>query len=1231
MRRHDHSSRDTSYRRRSWHILSASTLFLATLASAKAQVPNDHDATRTPTVRSREPITLAASRVVVWERDGVQWILLSGKSAVLQGAEGVRSEEAVVRVIEDRSSGQPSYTLDVYAEGLSGTPSNHSSRMSFQSSEVVSLRAYTRSGLTRVDGPPQGRAVWRRSGFADKRHDKIAARSQPQVRTVQKPNLEPVSTPREFVLEPVPTTRTRNVPAPIVLPILDPSIIRTRISAQSPEETSDASAMQEPGELSPAIEEPPLRSAPTVPIVPETPSTPSTELAPLPAPGTDDVPAPANSPNGNRAAPARPAGPQAFVPVTPGSQRITKIYPRTGNPKFFTERLPVVNGLDTVVIRGGFNMVTESPQFGIIDISADSAIIWRRVDDKGKSYSVGPGGEQIDSPSQPMEVYLEGDVVIRQDERKVAGNGDQKTVRAKAAYYDLLSERLIADAAELHMFAPGLIAPARVLAPRIEQYQPLVKGSNGRYAYGLPQLRADQTMTTGSRFANPGYRFTSRAVDIFRIPKNETDPVSGKPVADPTNPNPPEDLTWRIDARQNIFWAGMVPVFYWPRFVADADDLEPPLRNFTFRTNNYFGQQALADFNGFRLLGIKKPKYIDIWNVDIDYLSARTKPFPALGSEIGWFGSDLINDLSDPYGRAKGQIPTWTKDYFGYFDIWGLRDYGTDTLGTGPAIITNNIAAGKKGYQRGGGGPLGSVPAFQDYRGRLSFRHMQRFLPDDDAHAYEDFRAQVEVGYSTDRYFLEEYYKRLFDVGLDQETLVYLTKQKQNTAWTVWAEANLQPWQTESQWLPKLDYYRIGDSLLADRLTYFQHTGVDYANVHTANEVNNRNIFAFMPYDPISNTSGVWSSGRGYTNHEVDMPLNVGDVLKVVPYVQGQAVGWTNQINGQSVGRLWGGVGARVSMMASKPYPTAESEMLNVHGINHKINLEADFRAAYANRTLNRIGVQDDLDDNTYESTRRYFALTNYAGGVLPQQYDPRFLILRRAISPITGTTDVQGSIDTLHLGLHQRLQTKRGAEGKRRIIDYMTFDLDTTYFPNAARDNFNTAFGQNTYNYQWFLGDRTSILSYGWFEFWKLTGNPIYKTNVDKHNNPFGLNVITSGIAINRPPRGSVFVGYTVIDTGPIKTSALNLSTNYWLSPKYYGTYTTMYDFGNGILLAAVFSLTRIGPDYITSLGLTVDPQRQSYMFAVMISPRLSPNMSLGSGGGAGSSQFDPRFAPTQ
>jgi len=1275
VRAHDQTSRRE--RSRAWLGLILVAATTAALARAPRTARGQDAAGTGPDAASapapgREPIDLAARRVRVWRQGGEQWVHLSGEVAVLQGVEGLRAGEAVVRVTELPTPGGTVYRLDVYAEGLKspgpGEP-QPPARVTLRTNVQVRLRPYQAGGLERLDAPPKSLPLLARAGLDPfsrppaARGPVAAARLSASADTpapVEVETLAEAGNPRHAETPPAggpggsplplpeptgspvadlpPAAEARGEPQAALPPDggpakLDPKVVATQFPGGGVDVTDGPSGPDGGGDvLPPAAEAAPMDSAPmdSAPTVPELPgpSGPSTELVPLPAPGSETVEAPpATTPPGTSRTPAAVA---PTAPILPGTQRITRIFPRSGATPMDVQRLPLVNGVDTVVVRGGVNIVTSDPKFGDIDITADSAIIWRRVDAKGKGVKVGPNGEQIEDANQPMELYLEGDVVVRQDERKVAGNGDQKTYRARAAYYDLLSGRSLVLEAELAIFAPGLVAPVRIVSPRIEQYRPLQPGTNGRFVFGNEQIRADKTMTTGSRFPHPGYRFNSKSVDVYRVLDEQTDPNTGRAVGSPRDPKAPQDLTWRIDARQNVFYMGPVPVFYWPRFVADAEDFEPPLRNFTFRTNNYFGQQALADFNGFRLLGLRKPNNIDVWNVDVDYLSARTKNFPALGSEIGWFGNDLINDVTDPYHRAKGVAPSFTRDYFGYFDIWGLKDSGRDVLGSGPAIITNNRAAGDVGYQRGGGGPKGAVPAFTNPRGRFTLRHMQRFLPDDEEHLFEDLRLQVEVGATTDRYFLEEYYKRLFDTGMDQETLLYLVRQKENRAFTVWAEANLQNWQTETQWLPRLDYYRLGDSFLADRLTYFQHSGADYASTHTASEVNNPNIFAFLPYDPISNTSGTLNAGRAYTNHEVDLPLNFFDnVFRVVPYAQGQLVGWSNQINGQSVGRYWGAAGIRAETMAWKAYPWVQSETFNVHGLNHKINFEGDFRTAYSNVGLNRIGVQDDLDDNSYESTRRYLALTNYAGGVLPAQYDPRFLILRRAISPITGPTDIQATIETLNLGVHQRLQTKRGPEGRRRVIDWMTFDLDTVYFPNAARDNFNKPFGQNRYNYQWFLGDRTSIVSNGWFEFFNIGGQPIFKTNNSRHNDPFGLNVVTTGVSLSRPPRGNIFVGYTVINTGPINTSAVSTSMSYWLSPKWYGTYGTMYDFGNGILLSAVGSLTRIGSDYLTSVGLTVDPQRQSYMFAVQVSPRLSPSAKLGSG--VGLNNFDSRYAPTE
>jgi len=525
---------------------------------------------------------------------------------------------------------------------------------------------------------------------------------------------------------------------------------------------------------------------------------------------------------------------------------------------------------------------------------------------------------------------------------------------------------------------------------------------------------------------------------------------------------------------------------------------------------------------------------------------------------------------------------------------------------------------------------------------------MQSFVPTD-APFDVDLRLQLEGAYVSDRHFLEQYYKRLFDSGLDQATLAYLIYQRQNTAVTLLGEANLQDWYTQSQFFPKLDYYRLGDSLLGDTFTYWQNSGIDYANTHTAVEVANPNVFALLPFDPVSATSGPFRTGRAWTSHELDLPLNFG-FFRVVPYLQGQLVGWDNQFadslpplerftelpqtayirgpQGSALGRAFGAAGVRANVMAWRIFPGVESELLNLHGLAHKVNFDANFRTSYSNVNLGRIGIQDTLDDNTYELVRRYFAMEQYET-ILPPQYDPRLLTLRRSVSPITGTTDIQDDMTTLDLGIRQRLQTRRGPEGRRRIVDIMTLDLTTTYFPDADRDNFGKAFGQNMYNWEWFIGDRTALQSYGWFEFFDIAGDPIPVASPRGTNDPFGVRVITSGVSLNRPPRGNIFIGYSVINTGPIATSALNVSWSYWLSPKWYSSFGTSYDFGNAILLSSTVGITRIGADWLTSIGLTVDPQRDSYMFGFELTPRLSPSIRFGSGGGV--ARFDSRFAPVE
>ena len=293
------------------------------------------------------------------------------------------------------------------------------------------------------------------------------------------------------------------------------------------------------------------------------------------------------------------------------------------------------------------NIVTEAPGLGLVDIEADSVIIWRKKANGSDAPMINPDGKVVESKDAAMEAYLEGHVILRQDRRIYQGKDDQATYHANRGYYDFRADRFLGLEAEVDLFAPGLIAPLKIMTPRADSFHPLVEGPGGRLLPStFQEIRAAETVSTGSRFANPGYRFNSRSIDMKKVVSDNVPPSNGGDSA-------PGDVrtTWRIDARQNLFFMGPVPVFYYPRFVTDADDIDPPVRNFSFRTNNYFGQQVLLDFNPFKLLGLRKPTFIDVWNLDIDFLSARKAI--AVGTELGWGGKDPIRDITDPYHKNK--------------------------------------------------------------------------------------------------------------------------------------------------------------------------------------------------------------------------------------------------------------------------------------------------------------------------------------------------------------------------------------------------------------------------------------------------------------------------------------------------------------------------------------------------------------------------------------------------
>ena len=158
-------------------------------------------------------------------------------------------------------------------------------------------------------------------------------------------------------------------------------------------------------------------------------------------------------------------------------------------------------------------------------------------------------------------------------------------------------------------------------------------------------------------------------------------------------------------------------------------------------------------------------------------------------------------------------------------------------LGTGPGDRHQ-----RPGRRRQGGRPAtSSAPPFQQIAAGSSFRHMQRFLPDDEDHQFEDLRTPAR-GRPTPPTATssKNTTSGCFDIGMDQETLAYRSGRRTTGPPDVWTEANLQ------NWVHRDAVASPGRLLPAGRLapsttwfTYFKHSGVDYATIHTDIMVNN--------------------------------------------------------------------------------------------------------------------------------------------------------------------------------------------------------------------------------------------------------------------------------------------------------------------------------------------------------------------------------------------------------
>jgi len=682
----------------------------------------------------------------------------------------------------------------------------------------------------------------------------------------------------------------------------------------------------------------------------------------------------------------------------------------------------------------------------------------------------------------------------------------------------------------------GMILGAEILTPA-PKYEGIVRlKADVIQQRSRENFLAYQAALTSSRLGVPRYWLQSDRIELNDRKSEPTSTMFGLPVAGATG----SQTGMQAKARHNFVYLEGLPVLYWPILNTNIDTSSFYLSSFKFNSDTIFGNQIMLEWDAYQIFGLQG-KDGTRWTFSTDYLSKRGF---AGGTNFQYNVPDFLG------APAVGNI-----------DVWGIQDKGLDFIGSDRSGLTPE----------------------QDPRGRLIFRHRQYLTP--------DLEFWAEAGYISDRNFLEQYFEQEWDTQKDYSTALRLRHYHDQQMFDLWGQTRLNPFFTETEWLPRLDHYWLGQSV-GDIFTYYSHSDVGYAKQRVASTPTNAVEAAKFQLQPWEVTA---SGLHAVTRHELSLPIDTG-YYKFVPFISGEAGKWGEDVNGQDITRLTGQAGLRSSIPMVKVFPDVQSSVLNLNGLAHKVSFESQSMYADTTRDLDQFPLYNPIDDNSQEHFRRRLVFNTF-GGVLPDQFESTQYAARQSMQRYMSAagSEVVTNQAQSRFGIHQRWQTKRGVPGRERIADVVEFDVDAIFFAKPDRDNFGENVGGINYDFRYHIGDRVTLLSDGYYDLFES-----------------GLRATTLGSVFSRPGRGDIYFGATSLE-GPISSMLLTTSFNYRLNEKWVAVGGTSVDLGKTGNIGQSLGLTRIGESFLIRVGANVDSGRDNVSYNFNIEPRFLPTRGLG------------------
>ena len=557
------------------------------------------------------------------------------------------------------------------------------------------------------------------------------------------------------------------------------------------------------------------------------------------------------------------------------------------------------------------------------------------------------------------------------------------------------------------------------------------------------------------------------------------------------------------------------PMLWWPKLTGDIRHGETPLNAVRIGNSNINGLSVETDWWLYRLLGLEEPPNVKAI-LGLDYMSKR--------GGVVRYELDYLRDQYEGYSRG-----------------FLMEDHGEDQLGQ----VREDLQ-----------------PA-NELRGRMLWRH-RHYLPG-------DWELQLELSYISDINWLEEFEEREFDTGKDQETAIYLKKQRDNWAFSLLANARLMDFINLTEHYPEARLVVIGEPIGELASGFLDIRG---------GVVRLRASDTFGPPEPLE-SSGV---GRADARAELDLPLQLS-IIKIVPYATARGSVWDDSPIGGGEQRYFITTGIRAGTQFWRVYDKVESRLLDLYQLRHIIQPQVHVFATDSNMGHGELGTRLWPFDQEVEGLRDF---------------------------------------DAVSIALLQTLQTKRGPTEDRRVVDWMSLNVRASFFNRLS-----PLWGSSDFSDPAWPTNMVRLLGRGrWVDYrpensfprdniqadlsMRLSDTTMLFADATYDMSNGGMDQTNIGLAVTRSPRLSYFVADrfdSIVDM-----QALTAGATYKVNEKYTLAGAQQIDIDNGNPLATSISLVRKFPRWYMALTLDLDRARGSNGIMLSIWPEGAPEVRIGS-----------------